>query len=389
MPGTIQKSYTDDNYNVRTGYDSRDQGHNFSYPHPDSPSAFSQLTTATRRDEEEEEDPNAPVFIRVVAPANLQEGYTIDVLYDDHPYTIEIPRGGVREGQEFEAVIDPKQKYEPHNSDNSSGSRKVELEQLAEEEVEEDSRTEDYHRKEEQSRSSGNDSSYRRHQHKARIYDNGSDLTINDDSNEKEKTNVIKQVRTYTSEEDEENKKNDAPEEIPENAIWYDENGTPIGGWRNRLFGCCDVMTQSTFWMGIFCTPVLMAQLITRLKLTWNGREGPPEETSLSFNRLVLSLVFTMSVFWIPIMGSVCLFVYYLVVIVYVGSHVRSYMRRKYKIPSTLPTRCGDRIDDVCMMLFCGCCSSIQMARHTHDDKDYPGHGCTTTGLEFDAPEIV
>ena len=109
----------------------------------------------------------------------------------------------------------------------------------------------------------------------------------------------IKQNDTYPSEEDEENKEYNAADAKTEGSIYYDENGIPIGGWRTRMFSCCDVLTQSTFWMGFFAAPVLMAQLVTRLKLTWNGREGPPEETSLSFNRLILSLVFTMGLFWI------------------------------------------------------------------------------------------
>jgi Cys-rich protein (TIGR01571 family) len=397
MPGTTQKSYADHDYNVGASYDKRDQGHHNSYPHPDSPSNFSQLTTATRR-EEEEDDPDAPVIIRVVAPATLREGYTMDVLYDDQPYTIEIPRGGVEEGQEFETIIDPKQTYKFQNTGNSF--RRGQMEQLAEEENRDDSRTQEY-TKEKQSRRSGGSngsSSYHRkqeeqqyhiQQHKARIYDNGSEFTVNDDQSEIEKPGDIKQTHTYPSIEEDENKEYKATDEKTEDTIWYDDNGTPIGGWRTRLYGCCDVLTQSTFWMGFFCAPVLMAQIITRMKLTWNGREGPPEETSLSFNRIVLSLVFTMGVFWVPVMGSICMIAYYLAVIVYIGSHVRAYMRLRYKIPSTLPTRCGDRVDDVCMMLFCGCCSTIQMARHTHDDKEYPGFACTTNGLEFDAPEIV
>ena len=174
-----------------------------------------------------------------------------------------------------------------------------------------------------------------------------------------------------------------------DSVIWYDDNGTPIGGWRTRLYSCCDVLTQSTFWMGFFCPCIQIAQLITRLNLTWNGQEGAPELTSLSYNRLILALIFTMATLIVPVMGGLCLMVYYVVVVVSIGSHVRRYMRHKYKIPATLPTRYGDRIDDYCMMLCCSCCSSIQMARHTHDDKEYPGHGCTTTGLEFDAPEIV
>ena len=371
MPGTLKKSFADGGYNIGAAYESRDH-----YPRPDSPSAFSQITTATRRDEMvEEEDPDAPVIIRVISPENLRAGCMMDVQYDDERYTIEIPRGGVKEGQEFEAIIDPKQKYTRDQSTREG----------AKEESHNRYRTEEYSR-EESSRRSGNSSSsnnYYRKQHKARIYDDGSEFT------EKENRKEIEQIHTYPSEEEDENKDGDAADEKTEDTIWYDSNGTPMGGWRTRMCSCCDVVTQSTFWTGLLCAPILMAQIITRLKLTWNGREGPPEQTSLSFNKLILSLVLTMALFWIPVMGSMCLFAYYLVVIVYVGSQVRAYMRQRYKIPSTLPTRCGDRIDDVCMMLFCGCCSTIQMARHTHDDKDHPGHGCTTTGLEFDAPEIV
>jgi hypothetical protein len=29
------------------------------------------------------------------------------------------------------------------------------------------------------------------------------------------------------------------------------------------------------------------------------------------------------------------------------------------------------------------------MTRHTHDDKEFPGYCCTTTGLEMNAPDIV
>lgn len=402
MPGTTKKTYPDDSFEGGTPYQGRNHGHhshNYCYPHPDSPSAFSQLTTATRRDEVQgEDDPNAPVIIRIVAPATLPEGYTMDVLYDDEPYTVEIPRGGVKEGEEFETVLDPTQKYKYHSTPGNS-SRRMQMEQSIQEEEPDDSRMEDYSQAERSRRSgksnysgrsgkSNNSSSYHRQlHHKANIYDSGSPFTVDESHIEKEKADdSIKQSHTYPLEKEEANNEKDEKEE---DTVWYDDNGTPMGGWRTRLCSCCDVLTQSTFWMGFFCAPVLMAQIVNRLKLTWNGREGPPEETSLSFNRLVLSLVFTMAVFWVPVMGSLCLFAYYLVVIIYVGSQVRAYMRQRYKIPSTLPTRCGDRVDDVCMMLFCGCCSTIQMARHTHDDKDYPGQACTTTGLEFDAPEIV
>ena len=137
MPGTTKKSYPDDNFDVGNAYVNRNHSHNFSYPQPDSPSAFSTLTTATRRDEEEyEEDPDAPVVIRVIAPKSLRQGYTMDVLYDGKPYTIEIPRGGVKEGQEFETIIDPKQPYQDYNTDRSY--RGAQMERHAEEEEREE-----------------------------------------------------------------------------------------------------------------------------------------------------------------------------------------------------------------------------------------------------------
>jgi len=410
-------------------------------PHPDSPSGYSQLTTATRRDEEVEEDPDAPIIIRVIAPATLEEGYTIDVLYNDEAHTVDIPPGGVREGEEFETVIDPKRKYHDQYSQRSMGMDQLPEEEEEEEEISrrsstysrnEQSQQEEQQRKSRQSQRSDysrNEQSQQEEQRResrqsqrsdnssnqmrstkltpANIYDDRSDYTEDTYA----KTKEIEQCNTYPAhslsgdndeEEDPEERthiqkpktndedNNDGDSEAEsKDKIWYDKNGAPHGTWRTRLFGCCDVLTQSTFWMGLFCTPVLMAQLITRLGLTWNGREGPPEETYLSYNRLVLAFVIVMGVYWIPILGTLCVFIYYLVVVVYIGSKVRGYMRNKYEIPSSLPTWCGSRTDDICVMLCCGCCSSIQMARHTHDDKDYPGHVCTTTGLEYDAHSIV
>jgi Cys-rich protein (TIGR01571 family) len=179
------------------------------------------------------------------------------------------------------------------------------------------------------------------------------------------------------------------------NTVWYDEKGTPIGAWRTKLCTCCDVLTQSTFWMGFCCTPILMAQLITRLNLTWNGRaDAPKEETSLSYNRIVLSYLFIALTLWkIPVVGGLSLLVFYLLVVVYIGCQVRLHMRNKYNIPTSkycCPQKSwGQRLNDFVTMLLCGCCASIQMARHTHDDKEYPGHGCTTTGLGFEAPDLV
>ena len=50
---------------------------------------YSQLTTATRRDDYDD-DYDGPCIIRVVAPATLEEGYTFDVLVEDEPYTVQV-----------------------------------------------------------------------------------------------------------------------------------------------------------------------------------------------------------------------------------------------------------------------------------------------------------
>lgn len=323
----------------------------------DDYTSFSQLTTATAtRGRTGDDGEEGPMMIRVIAPASLREGYTFDVLVDGGPYTVKVPPGGVKEGEEFVVEYNPYEEYK----------YKQNMERVREEE---EGEYEDY---DDNDREGGDGSGGLK---QAPTYPR----TNSDDSQENHKEMDFKPSNKGGPNEGDDGSKK----------IWYDDNGAPIGEWRTTLCSCCDVLTQSTFWMGICCTPILMAQLITRLGLTWNGRTGPSEETSLSYNRIVLGLVFTLFFWKVPFLGGFLLFAFYAVVVVYIGSHVRAYMRQKYKVPNTLPTRCGQRVDDVCLMLFCGCCSSIQMARHTHDDKEYPGHGCTTTGLGLDAPSIV
>lgn len=272
-----------------------------------------------------------PVTIRVIAPATLDEGYTFDVLVDGLPYTVEVPKGGVKKDQEFDVSYDPQ----------FHGALPYEDE--------------------------------------TKLYDDDDDTKLN------EQPTAPVQTMSQDEEDTAEAEKKD------EENTWYDETtGAPIGRWRTSLCSCCDVLTQSTFWMGLCCTPVLIAQLITRLGLKWNGRSGvSKEEMSLSFNRIILSMMITLALWKIPVVGDILMLIFYLFVVVHIGSHVRRHMRQKYKIPPRLPTRCGKRMEDCCCMLLCCCCSTIQMARHTHDDKEFPGHGCTTTGLGMDAPLIV
>ena len=178
--------------------------------------------------------------------------------------------------------------------------------------------------------------------------------------------------------------------------------------------------------MALLCVPVLLAQLVTRLGLSWHGRpvSSTPlstmsvtafgeatDEASLSYNKLVLSFVVVLFIGnFCPGLNVVLMLVFILGLLLTVGSNLRRSMRNRYKIPPTYQTICAarrqgtrfrgtnrgmdnesrcERMEDCCCLGFCGCCTLIQMARHTHNDKEYPGLACTTTGLEVGAPRIV
>lgn len=313
--------------------------------------------------------------ILVVAPATLEEDFTFDVTlggkHKDRLFTVTVPKGGVTEGEEFEIPY-------PGTEDERSCSE-------------------------------GDVNSYSR-----------SDDDDDDEEGEEKRTLPCRSSSQDMMHDDE------ATSETMSGAV-------PVTGrWRNHLLACCDVVTQATFWTALACAPVLMAQLVTRLRLTYKGEPVLPssqkahtsatvfgeaqEEASLSYNRIVLSF---MAVLFIgnllPFIGLALVAVYLVLATVYVGSNIRRTMRQRYKI-STLPifsTFCcrwcsrqpsvtvgkgqqqqdpnsvGGRLEDCLCMLCCGCCSLIQMARHTHNDKEYPGYCCTTSGLEADAPKVA
>lgn len=231
-----------------------------------------------------------PKSILVKAPADLQEGFTFDVLVEGKPYTVTVPEGGMQQGEEFEIP-----------------------------------------------------------------YEDGEEPPM---------------LPAISSSEDA--------------ASNVDDNGAPYGRWRTHWCACCDVVTQATFWMAICCVPVLIAQLLNRLSLNWRGKADHTRETALSYNKILLSYIAILLIG--TIIGTYLLvLVYTLVLLLYTGRNLRAHMRKKYNIPSRLPSA----VEDCCCMAFCGCCATIQMARHTHNDKEYSGYCCTNNGLEPEAPKVV
>jgi len=262
--------------------------------------------------------------IRVVAPATLEEGYQFDILVQGEPYTVTVPPGGIEVGKEFEVS------YHPKDDDNSS------------------------------------------YEGTLPVQSSSRDIEDNDSRSDQ-----------------------DSP--AKSDLSGRDSLGAPIGRWRYHVCACCDVLTQATFWMALCCTPVLLAQLVTRLRLNWRGQvASTPQEASLSFNRIVLSFIAVLMVGQLlPLVSQILLIFYVLVILVYSGSNLRRSIRERYEIlPALVGTRCccwrknSCLIEDAMCMCCCGCCALIQMARQTHNDKEYPGYCCTTTGLELDAPDV-
>ena len=339
--------------------------------------------------------------ILVEAPETLAENFSFDITLDheDRPYTVTVPPGGVLKGQQFEIPY-------PSSSDDDSSRSSTSS-----------------------SGSHGKDTGTKQEDHR---YAASKAVTFfqqptntNRSAHDKDSASAsasaanLPHIQTVSSSHD------DAEEE--DHITSESATGAPYGRWRHNLYSCCDVVTQSTFWMALLCVPVLLAQLVTRLGLSWHGRpvSSTPlstmsvtafgeatEEASLSYNKLVLSFVVVLFVGnFCPGLNVILISVYVMGLLLTVGSNLRRSMRHRYKIPPTYQTMCAARsqrmrfrgttrgsmdnesrcarMEDCCCMGFCGRCTLIQMARHTHNDKEHPGLACTTTGLEVGAPRIV
>ena len=158
------------------------------------------------------------------------------------------------------------------------------------------------------------------------------------------------------------------------------------GKWRNNLFSCFSVFCKGTFWMAFICPLLQTAQLMTRFNLSWLSNEAPPETVRKTFVACtIVLLVFWTLIDW-TIYGPAGIFpivlIAYLLYLKVVQTKLRGHARRRYDIS-------GNVVLDFFTILFCGCCSTIQMVRHTHDETMYPYVGCATDGLPLYAPALI
>lgn len=201
----------------------------------------------------------------------------------------------------------------------------------------------------------------------------------------------------------------------------------PIGMWKDGVFDCCSVgFFHPSLWCSWCCTQFAMGQLMTRMQLNWLGNPGPIVSTAQTF-KVVAMLTISYFVFSfclqalsleyaydeIPRSISTTRFVAGLlfgVWTVYALCRVRRNMRARYQIKEERCIGCeGESLLfsfhscklrsvlnnllflplDVCCSLWCGCCVTAQMLRHTGDYETYPGTCCSSSGHPPGTPITV
>lgn len=167
-------------------------------------------------------------------------------------------------------------------------------------------------------------------------------------------------------------------------------------GWRYDLFGCCSNGNILLTLMGMCCPMVLSAQMTERMGLNVAGckRKDAADnagskvcQIQLGVAVILTAVMLICSVFGFAFMAGFVQMALYAWLILLFVAHVcvRKAMREHYDLPGVCCRDAGC-IDDCCVSYWCGCCSVLQMASHTHDPEEYKYECCTSTGLGPDAP---
>lgn len=185
-----------------------------------------------------------------------------------------------------------------------------------------------------------------------------------------------------------------------------DDEGTPLGGWKDGLFDCFKFGPfHPSFIYACCCPQVLMAQVMTRMRLDWLGETAPDEERKKTFK----TVVYILFVYWIiggllpdpviyeqnghtivkshPFLSmlknalNLAFGIYTLVAL----TRTRKAVRERYEIPERHAVGC----EDLCCSFWCGCCTVSQLARQTINYETHEARWFTDTGLDPQYPVMV
>ena len=188
---------------------------------------------------------------------------------------------------------------------------------------------------------------------------------------------------------------------LPEHDV-NERINAPTGRWKDGLCDCFSVgICHASLWCACCCSKISMAQIMTRMSLTWLGEPGQRVSTKDTFKVVIMLLVaYTIyssalefaSIGYnvedvpvaITVMKSVGGF-FFSVWSIYSLCKTRQSVRRQYSIPEERCMGC----EDLCCSIWCTCCTLSQMARHTGEYETYPGVYFSTTGHPEGTPLTV
>jgi Cys-rich protein (TIGR01571 family) len=180
-------------------------------------------------------------------------------------------------------------------------------------------------------------------------------------------------------------------------------SSVPVGHWKDDLCACCGLgCFHPSLCMAYCCPMLLLAQVMTRLKLTWSAQEGGNAAQASSTFRIlaflwiafiglqviqqvlkVLSLNYEVEHGEPNVTGAFMVLLLNLVVMAFsifflvITCNTRRHIREKYQIPEQQCHGC----EDCCCTYWCTCCTISQMARHTGDYANHGSRWCSETGL--------
>ena len=190
------------------------------------------------------------------------------------------------------------------------------------------------------------------------------------------------------------------------------------GRWKHDLCDCCEVC-PGPFLMGWCCSGIMAGQVFQRMKYNFLGM--PASGNDYQSTCLIMTCIFLVAWGLAVILaavapGGISVWYAFYIYIIIALTLARNNFRKKYNIPAQ---HCGESVLDdwyvhkyncggcipigratnflllnllvchSCCAYWCGCCTLIQMHRHTHDEKSYPYEITSKTGLPENAPEIV
>ena len=190
------------------------------------------------------------------------------------------------------------------------------------------------------------------------------------------------------------------------------EGTVPPGRWKDGLCDCWKFGVCHPSFMYACCIPqILMAQVLTRLKMNLWGEPAPENEYKVTFRRMWMLVL----LFWVVSnilsppgpefeahehgtvqvthphcpwwqrglynMVTTLFYLYSLLLLV----RLRNEVRRRDEIPE----RNCIGMEDCCCAFWCGCCTVAQIARQTADYDQRRAVCCSPTGLPVTTPVMI